>query len=94
MFSHAYFHHPALFRDFEVSIFMFLFRDRCRCLFHSYFHFFLQNETHLCKRFTRFVTKYDLMSRDNLIVPIFEEDGEEDPYVISTNDEFSEESYS
>ena len=29
-----------------------------------------QNETHLCRRFTLFVTKYNLMPRDNLIVPI------------------------
>jgi len=70
VFSHAYFHHPALFKDFE-------------------------NETHLCKRFTRFVTKYDLMSRDNLIVPIFEDEGEEDPYLLQGdgNDEYGEESY-
>jgi len=29
----------------------------------------LQNETALCRRFTVFVTKYNLMSKDNLIVP-------------------------
>lgn len=33
----------------------------------------LQNETALCRRFTTFVTKYNLMSKDNLIVPILEE---------------------
>ena len=38
-----------------------------RCL-NCYF----QNETALCKRFTTFVTKYNLMSKDNLIVPILE----------------------
>ena len=32
-----------------------------------------QNETCLCKRFTMFVTKYNLMSKDNLIVPILED---------------------
>lgn len=32
--------------------------------------FFLQRETSLCKRFTKFVTKYDLMTADTLIVPI------------------------
>lgn len=73
VFSHAYFHHPALFKDFE-------------------------NETQLCKRFTRFVMKYDLMSRDNLIVPIFEDDAEMDPYVMqddnSDMNEFGDESYS
>ncbi|XP_076461954.1 MOB kinase activator-like 4 [Babylonia areolata] len=45
IFSHAYFHHRALFDEYE-------------------------NETHLCRRFTLFVTKYNLMPRDNLIVPI------------------------
>ena len=71
VFSHAYFHHPQLFKDFE-------------------------NETQLCKRFTRFVMKYDLMSRDNLIVPIFEDDAEDDPYILQDdiNDEFGEDSYS
>ena len=34
---------------------------------------FLQNDTALCRRFTTFVTKYNLMSKDNLIVPILEE---------------------
>jgi len=72
VFSHAYFHHPALFKDFE-------------------------NETHLCKRFTRFVMKYNLMSRDNLIVPILEEeDSEGEGYMINNeaNEEFGDESYS
>lgn len=35
---------------------------------------FFQNETYLCRRFTSFVTKYNLMSKDNLIVPILEGD--------------------
>lgn len=34
----------------------------------------MQNETFLCHRFTRFVMKYNLMSKDNLIVPILEEE--------------------
>lgn len=51
IFSHAYFHHRAVFDRFE-------------------------SETFLCRRFTHFVTKYNLMSKDNLIVPILE--GEEE----------------
>lgn len=35
---------------------------------------FLQNETFLCRRFTVFVTKYNLMSKDNLIVPMLGEE--------------------
>ena len=33
-----------------------------------------QKETNLCKRFTRFVRNYDLMTVDSLIVPIDEDD--------------------
>jgi hypothetical protein len=32
-----------------------------------------ESETALCRRFTVFVTKYNLMSKDNLIVPILED---------------------
>merc|ERR1712223_2060035 len=49
IFSHAYFHHRAIFDSFE-------------------------EKTHLCKRFTDFVTKYKLMSKDNLIVPMLEQE--------------------
>jgi len=49
IFSHAYFHHRAIFDSFE-------------------------EKTHLCQRFTVFVTKYNLMSKDNLIVPMLESD--------------------
>lgn len=38
--------------------------------------FFFQAETHLCRRFTVFVIKYNLMSKDNIIVPILEESNE------------------
>lgn len=30
----------------------------------------LQNETYLCQRFTKFVIKYSLMAKENLIVPM------------------------
>uniref|UniRef100_A0A8C4TA24 MOB-like protein phocein n=2 Tax=Polypteridae TaxID=8289 RepID=A0A8C4TA24_ERPCA len=50
-----------------------------RIFSHAYFHHRqifdkYENETFLCHRFTRFVMKYNLMSKDNLIVPILEED--------------------
>ncbi|KAI4461268.1 mps one binder kinase activator-like mob [Holotrichia oblita] len=50
-----------------------------RIFSHAYYHHRIifdvfENETHLCRRFTHFVTKYNLMSKDNLIVPILEED--------------------
>ena len=57
-----------------------------RIFSHAYFHHrqifeTFEAETHLCRRFTVFVTKYKLMTRDNLIVPILE--GEEENNVTS-----------
>uniref|UniRef100_A0A674D491 MOB-like protein phocein n=1 Tax=Salmo trutta TaxID=8032 RepID=A0A674D491_SALTR len=50
-----------------------------RIFSHAYFHHRqifdkYENETFLCHRFTRFVMKYNLMSKDNLIVPIMEDE--------------------
>lgn len=46
-----------------------------RIFSHAYFHHYVifdefEKETHLCKRFSAFVTMYNLMSKDSLIVPI------------------------
>ncbi|PAV63243.1 hypothetical protein WR25_24334 [Diploscapter pachys] len=46
-----------------------------RIFSHAYFHHRklfddFENETHLCKRFTTYVTRYSLMSSEHLIVPI------------------------
>lgn len=51
-----------------------------RIFSHAYFHHRtlfdeFENETHLCRRFTIYVTKYNLMTKDSLIVPILEDDG-------------------
>jgi len=48
-----------------------------RIFSHAYFHHRslfddFENRTHLCKRFTAYVIKYNLMSREHLIVPILE----------------------
>merc|ERR1712127_321185 len=48
-----------------------------RIFSHAYFHHRnlfdeFENETFLCRRFTEFVTKYNLMSKEILIVPILE----------------------
>lgn len=53
-----------------------------RIFSHAYFHHRSafddnENKTYLCRRFTAFVTKYELMSRENLIVPIFEDEEDE-----------------
>ena len=50
-----------------------------RIFSHAYFHHrsifdSFEAATHLCRRFTVFVTKYNLMSKDNLIVPMMDAD--------------------
>ena len=45
-----------------------------RIFSHAYYHHFqlfdeFERETHLCKRFSKFVTMYELMPKDSLIVP-------------------------
>lgn len=45
-----------------------------RIFSHAYYHHFqvfdeFEKETHLCKRFSKFVTTYELMMKDSLIVP-------------------------
>jgi hypothetical protein len=64
IFSHAYFHHRAVFDSFEVCL--------CACTRTCED---IQAETHLCKRFTVFVTRYSLMSAEHLIVPILPNQG-------------------
>ncbi|KAK2719332.1 hypothetical protein QYM36_004972 [Artemia franciscana] len=49
-----------------------------RIISHAYYHHRsvfdeVESKTYLCQRFTIFVTKYHLMSKDNLIVPILGE---------------------
>lgn len=53
-----------------------------RIFSHAYYHHRklydeFEEETYLCRRFTRYVLKYDLMSADNLIVPMATEEEEE-----------------
>ena len=60
-----------------------------RIFSHAYFHHrqifeAFESDTHLCRRFTVFVTKYKLMTRDNLIVPILEGE-EENVTVVAPN---------
>ena len=69
IFSHAYFHHRL---ETKQDIWRFLIKYLLS--FRQIFDHF-ENESHLCRRFTVFVTKYNLMSKDNLIVPMLESDG-------------------
>lgn len=55
-----------------------------RIFSHAFFHHKVlfdefEGRSHLCKRFTCFVIKYNLMSRDNLIVPNMEDGSLEPP---------------
>ena len=67
IFSHAYFHHRFRTSQSLSSILTDL------VFFRQIFDNF-ENDSHLCRRFTVFVTKYSLMSKDNLIVPMLESD--------------------
>lgn len=58
-----------------------------RIFSHAYYHHFqvfdeFERETHLCRRFSKFVTLYELMSKDSLIVPT---DGSK-PESVATSD--------
>lgn len=60
-----------------------------RIFSHAYFHHRrvfdeFESETFLCHRFTHFVTKYTLMSKENLIVPI---EGETDVGAVAGESE-------
>ena len=39
---------------------------------YTFFLVWFQNETSLCRRFTAYVLKYNLMAKENLIVPMDE----------------------
>ena len=70
-----------LFQESSVAKLGSVCRRVYRIFSHAYFHHRqifekFEAETHLCRRFTVFVTKYKLMTRDNLIVPILEDDME------------------
>ena len=71
IFSHAYFHH-------RYQIITAYFVGSVNIYFRQIFDVF-ENDSHLCRRFTVFVTKYNLMSKDNLIVPMLEADSREAP---------------
>ncbi|XP_065053972.1 MOB-like protein phocein [Rhopilema esculentum] len=79
--SSKYFPSRVSIKDSSVNKLGSVCRRVYRIFSHAFFHHRrlfdeFENETHLCRRFTRFVTKYDLMSKDNLIVPILDEDQE------------------
>ena len=73
--STKYFHSRVTIKESSVAKLGSVCRRVYRIFSHAYFHHRsifddYENQSYLCKRFTAFVTKYNLMSRDNLIVPI------------------------
>merc|ERR1739838_252398 len=85
--SQKYFPSRVSIKDSSVNKLGSVCRRVYRIFSHAYYHHRpifdeAENETFLCRRFTSFVTKYDLMSRENLIVPIFaatdSSDGDDD----------------
>uniref|UniRef100_T1JMF7 MOB-like protein phocein n=1 Tax=Strigamia maritima TaxID=126957 RepID=T1JMF7_STRMM len=77
--SNKYFPSRVSIKDSSVAKLGSVCRRIYRIFSHAYFHHRtlfdeFENETHLCRRFTVYVTKYNLMSKDNLIVPILEEE--------------------
>lgn len=76
--SNKYFPSRVSIKDSSVAKLGSVCRRVYRIFSHAYYHHRhifdeFENESHLCRRFTVFVIKYNLMSRDNLIVPILEE---------------------
>ncbi|CAG0882606.1 unnamed protein product [Cyprideis torosa] len=77
--SNKYFPSRVSIKESSVAKLGSICRRVYRIFSHAYFHHrsifdVVEEKTHLCKRFTLFVTKYNLMSKENLIVPILEDD--------------------
>ncbi|XP_068143813.1 MOB kinase activator-like 4 [Drosophila tropicalis] len=75
--SNKYFPSRVSIKDSSVTKLGSVCRRVYRIFSHAYFHHRrifdeFEAETFLCHRFTHFVTKYSLMSKENLIVPINE----------------------
>lgn len=72
--SNKYFPSRVTIRENSVAKLGSVCRRIYRIFSHAYYHHFqvfdvFERETHLCKRFSKFVTDYELMSKDSLIVP-------------------------
>jgi hypothetical protein len=73
--SNKYFPSRVTIKESSVAKLGSVCRRVYRIFSHAYFHHRtvfdeFEGQSHLCRRFTVFVTKYHLMSKDNLIVPI------------------------
>lgn len=86
--SNKYFPSRVTIKDSSVAKLGSISRRIYRIFSHTYYHHIevyeeFEKQTLLCKRFTEFVLRYDMVSKDNIIVPV----GEETPKpVLSTVD--------
>nr|CAB3263891.1 MOB-like protein phocein [Phallusia mammillata] len=76
--SNKYFPSRVSIRESSVAKLGSVCRRVYRIFSHAYYHHRhiydeAENETYLCRRFSEFVIRYNLMSQDNLIVRIFDE---------------------
>lgn len=72
--SNKYFPSRVTIKESSVTKLSSVCRRLYRIFSHAYYHHFqvfdeFEKETHLCGRFSRFVTMYELLSKDSLIVP-------------------------
>lgn len=72
--STKYFPSRVTIKDSSVAKLGSVCRRVYRIFSHAYYHHYqifddFERETHLCKRFSQFVTTYELMSKESLIVP-------------------------
>lgn len=72
--SNKYFPSRVTIKESSVAKLGSVCRRVYRIFSHAYYHHFqvfddFERESHLCKRFSKFVTIYELMSKDSLIVP-------------------------
>lgn len=72
--SNKYFPSRVTIKESSVAKLGSVCRRIYRIFSHAYYHHFqvfdeFERETSLCKRFSKFVTNYELMSKDSLIVP-------------------------
>ncbi|XP_056157229.1 MOB-like protein phocein [Lampris incognitus] len=84
--SNKYFPSRVSIKESSVAKLASVCRRVYRIFSHAYFHHrqifdMYENETFLCHRFTRFVIKYNLIAKDNLIVPIMVDETEADTEV-------------
>lgn len=73
--SNKYFPSRVNIKEISISKLGSVARRVYRIFSHAFFHHRklfdeFENETHLCKRFTTYVSKYNLMQQEHLIVPI------------------------